>query len=292
MIRVVPDEDISQRRRNSIHRFNLRQIEKNRFPVKCGCVICGEGFLCRNIEDYIQRQYYRGRDKTGEVRHVCWGCGLDHRLKLATATLYRLVCAIPVAERDRNEIYPADFRTARIPLWREDNARLPSLRDYAGPSRFGIHQRAASSVKDVLSHLIGLPANDTRWALYLLAPQAQQVLKRNGRLYRASCWFPKITGIPFDQRRSAYLYPEHAPPLDWISRVVCLQPRNYAELARTRAAYNDRHGSNWNSANLTKTFRALKSINIPRQNIEARNTVIANLERDFASSGERGKEAA
>jgi hypothetical protein len=23
------------RRRNSIHRFNLRQIEKNRFPVKC-----------------------------------------------------------------------------------------------------------------------------------------------------------------------------------------------------------------------------------------------------------------
>jgi hypothetical protein len=275
---------------NSIHRFTLRQIEKNRFPKKCECVVCGEGFLCRNIDEYLRRQYYLGPDKKGNIRHVCWACDLTHKVRVAAGTLYNLVCAVPVSERDRQEIYPAEFRH---PLWFPDSLpekmRLPGLglRDYAEPSKFGIRQQAASSVRNVLSHLTGLPVIHTRWALYLCAPKTQQVLKRIGRLYKNSCWFPKITGVRFDQRRSAYLYKEHAPPFDWPSRVVRLSTRNYAELASTQTVYNDQYGSNWNSPNLTKTFRALKSINIPLENIEARNSVIENLQRDFGPKERR-----
>jgi hypothetical protein len=193
MIRT-PIVDPYLRRRNAIHRFNLRQIEKNRFPVKCGCVVCGEGFLCGNIEDYLKRQYYLGPDKAGNIRHVCWGCDLTHKVRVAAGTLYNLVCAIPVSERDRQEIYPAEFRH---PPWFPDSLpekmRLPGLglRDYAGPSKFGIRQQAASLVRNVLTLLVGIPAIDTRWALYLLAPETQQVLKRIGRLYKNSCWWSK-----------------------------------------------------------------------------------------------------
>jgi hypothetical protein len=70
--------------------------------------------------------------------------------------------------------------------------------------------------------------------------------------------------------------------------------KRHANLGETRAAYNDEYGSYWNSprdnlgrANLTKTFRALGSLNIPQETIEARNGMIANLERDFAPRNER-----
>jgi hypothetical protein len=159
---ITDDVSLYLRRRNSIHRFNVRRIEKNRFPVKCGCVICGEGFLCRNIEQYIQRQYYLGPDKKGDIRHVCWGCDLTNKVKVAAATLYQLIDAIPVVERDREEIYPTDFRAPQIPLWRAEKMRLHGLglRDYSEPTklldRFGryepvIRQKAASSVRDILA---------------------------------------------------------------------------------------------------------------------------------------------
>jgi hypothetical protein len=123
MIGKTIDDNVSHylRRRNSIHRFNLRQIEKNRFPVKCHCTVCGEVFLCGGIEQYLQRQYYCGPDRDGNIRHVCWGCDLQSKVKIGSGNLFHLISAIPQAERDRYEIYPADFRTALIPLPLQSN---------------------------------------------------------------------------------------------------------------------------------------------------------------------------
>jgi hypothetical protein len=349
MIRTTDDPYLG--RRNSIHRFNIRQIEKNRFPKKCECVVCGKGFLCANIEDYLRRQYYLGRDKNGEPRHVCRGCDLAHKIRAAAGRLYNLVVAIPVVERDRQEIYPADFRYPRIPLWYEDKMRFPGegLRDYAEStkllSKFGrydpvIRQKAASPVRDILaiaSELVDLPAIERRLALYLwerlTPPETQQILKRVGRLYKNSCWWSKKDPrCLFDKAQAlswkkAQLWkpgqysvdgdfdPKDLPPIEfrelvqtaregghvfvgypayWNKPFWLRSHKRHANLERTRASFNEEHGSYWNSprdnlgrANLTKTFRALGSINIPRETIEVRNAMIINLERDFAPRNER-----
>ncbi len=194
MIRT-PIVDVYLRRRNLIHRLKLRKIEKNSFPKKCECVVCRERFECRSIDDYVRRQYYLGPHKRGKARHVCWGCSAETKIKMAAGTLYHLVRAIPLVERDRQEIYPADFRYPRIPLWREEKMRLPGLglSDYADPAKllfkFGryepvIRQKAASPVQYVLSI--------TSWG-QLTPPEMQQVLKRIGRLYKNSCWCRKKT---------------------------------------------------------------------------------------------------
>jgi hypothetical protein len=328
MIRT-PIVDPYLRRRNAIHRFNLRQIEKNRFPVKCGCVVCGEGFLCGNIEDYLKRQYYLGPDKAGNIRHVCWGCDLTHKVRVAAGTLYNLVCAIPVSERDRQEIYPAEFRH---PPWFPDSLpekmRLPGLglRDYAGPSKFGIRQQAASSVQNVLTHLVGIPAIDTRWALYLLAPETQQVLKRIGRLYKNSCWWSKKGPHRlFDKAEASswkkaqlwkpgkYSVDDDFEPKDerliefrelvqtaregghvfvgqrgsWNKPFWLRSHKRHANLASTRAAHNQAWDSYSSNTKLSRRLREGRSLNIPPETIEVRNAMIINLERDFAPRNER-----
>jgi hypothetical protein len=73
-------------------------------------------FLCRGIEEYLGRRYYLGPDKRGNIRHVCWGCNLKSKIRLAAGTLYHLINALPQAERDWQEIFPANFRHAPIPL--------------------------------------------------------------------------------------------------------------------------------------------------------------------------------
>jgi hypothetical protein len=348
MIRT-PIDDPYLGRRNAIHRFNLRQIEKNRFPKKCECVVCGEFFQCGNIEDYLKRQYYLG-PKNGRIRHVCWACSAENKIKVAAGTLYHLVCAVPVAERDRQEIYPAVFPYPRIPLWHEAKMRMPGLglRDYAEPTRllskFGRHdpvirQQAASPVRNVLaitSDLVDLPAIERRLALYLWGrltpPDTQQVLKRIDRLYKNSCWwskkgprrvFDKAEALSWKKARlwkpGQYSVDDDFGPKDdrliefreliqtaregghvflgqrgsWNKPFWLRSHKRHANLEGTRASFNDEHGSYWNSprdnlgrANLTKTFRALSSLNIPRETIDARNAMIANLERDFAPRNE------
>ena len=325
----ITDDDISPylRRRNSIHRFNIRQIEKNRFPVKCDCVICGGVFLCRNIEEYVQRQHYLGPDKKGNIRHVCWGCGLEDKLKVVSGTLYQLVCAIPQAERDREEIYPADFRYPRIPLWREEKLRLPGLglRDYSEPARlfskYGRYelvtrQKATSPVRDALtitSDLVDLPAIESRLSLYLRGrltpPEAQQVLKRIGRLYKNSCWWPKREkhrlfdkaeasswkkaqlwkpgqhSFEFDPKDERLIAIREAHQIVRSGgRVIYLghPAKRHASLVRTRAAFNEQWDSYTSNNRLSRTLREQRSLNIPRETIDARNAMIANLERDFA----------
>jgi hypothetical protein len=335
------DDDINLRRRNSIEKHRRRRIEKNLFPKKCKCVVCGERFMCRSIEDYVRRQYYLGPAKDGTIRHVCSGCSLDHKVKVAARTLYHLISAIPVAVRDRNEIYPDE-----IPVRPEGNTSPPGLglSDYREPARllskFGRYelvgrQKAASPVRDVLkttSELVDLPAIDTRLALYLwerlTPPETQQVLKRIGRLYKNSCWWPKREKRSLFDRaeasswKKAQLYRPGQRPFEWDPKdLLALESREirqilggvfvghagywdkpfwlrshkrHADLERMRTAYNDQHASYWNGprdnlgrANLTKTFRALGTINIPRETIEVRDTMIENLERDFAPRKER-----
>jgi hypothetical protein len=326
MIRTA-DDDINLRRRNSIEKYRRRRIEKNRFPKKCKCVVCGERFMCRSIEDYIRRQYYLGPDKDGAIRHVCWGCSLDQKVKVAARTLYHLVCAIPVAERDSNEIYPAE-----IPVRLGENMWLPGLglNDYAEParllSRFGRYElvarpKAASPARNV-------PATAFRAWERLTPPETQQTLKRIGRLYKNSCWWSKkgphsiFDKADLSSWKKSQLYKPGQRPFEWDPKdLLALESRGirqiqggvfvghagywdkpfwlrshkrHANLEGTRASFNDEHGSYWNSprdnlgrANLTKAFRALGSINILRETIEAWNAMIANLERDFAPRNER-----
>jgi hypothetical protein len=359
---TITDDDISPylRRRNSIYRFNIRQIEKNRFPAKCSCIVCGGSFLCRGIEEYIQRQYYLGPDKKGSnISHVCRGCGLKNKLKIAVGTLYQLINAIPHAERDWQEIFPADFRYALIPLpqqtsfgwrtfeqWRSDGVLLCGmsaksatgqdslrLRDYSEATRlltkyskyeFAYRQKAASPVRDILtitSDLVDLPATESRLSLYLWGrltpPETQQVLKRIGRLYKNSCWWPKRekrrlfdntqasswnaqqwkgrnkTSIEFDPADAVLLEKRERRETFRIARsggqVIYLgkPAKRHASLAKTRAAYNEQWDSYTNNNRLDRTLREQRSLNISRETIEVRNAMIANLERDFAPRNER-----
>jgi hypothetical protein len=179
---------------------------------------------------------------------------------------------------------------------------------------------------------VDLPAIDTRLALYLwerlTPPETQQVLKRIGRLYKNSCWWPKREKRSLFDRaeasswKKAQLYKPGQRPFEWDPKdLLALESREirqilggvfvghagywdkpfwlrshkrHADLERMRTAYNDQHASYWNGprdnlgrANLTKTFRALGTINIPRETIEVRDTMIENLERDFAPRKER-----
>ena len=220
MIDLVIDDNVYLRRRNSIHRFNLRQIEKARFPRKCHCAVCGEVFLCRGIEQYLQRQYYCGPDRDRNIRHVCWGCDLKSKVGIGSGNLFHLISAIPQAERDRYEIYPGDFRTALIPLplqsnwgwrtfeqWYRQGVVLcgmssesatgqdsEGLRDYSEPTRllnkFGKYEFAYRQAGGPV-----WPGRDSHVALWLFGqlktPEEQRTLKRIGCLYKNSCWWSK-----------------------------------------------------------------------------------------------------
>jgi hypothetical protein len=83
--------------------------------------------------------------------------------------------------------------------------------------------------------------------------------------------------------------------------------KRHARLEATRESYNAKHGSYWNTSSLnhrgrvdrfdgqfrvpSETLREQRSLNIPRETIDARNAMIANLERDFAPRNE-AREAA
>ena len=176
-------------------------------------------------------------------------------------------------------------------------------------------QQAASPVRDILtitSELVDLPAIETRLALYLwerlTPPETQQALKRIGRLYKNSCWWSKKgprrlfdkAWASSGKKLSLTAQSQARTPLDPADadliakrevqqirreggRVIYLgdPAERHANLARTRADYNGKWGSYWSDARVGRTLRALGSLNIPRERIEVRNNMIANLERDF-----------
>jgi hypothetical protein len=321
MTRKTIDDDISPhlRRYSSIYRFNLRQIEKNRFPLKRGCAACGASFLCRNIEQYVERLYYLGPDKRGNARHVCSECGLENKVKIAAETLYHLINAIPVAERDREEVYPNDFRYPWVRLWRTEKMRWPglALRDYAEPARFltrfgggfAYRQKAASPVR-----VIEGGDYNIRQTL-----EEQLALQCIGRLYKSACWWSKKGGRSlFDENRSAswkkgtlWKPGQVSVQLETTTDAVKLAKKEergawqvarlggsvehlegpakrHARLDEHREVYNEKWGSFTNTSQLSTRFRTQwpPSLNIPRETIEARNAMIANLEHDFAPRNE------
>jgi hypothetical protein len=121
--------------------------------------------------------------------------------------------------------------------------------------------------------------------------KTQRLLERTGRLYKEDCWRPLITGVPFDQSPSAYLYPEHAPERPPIVGRVEEPKWNYQRLLADQPAHNARLGSYWSlgvasdgTVGLSKIIRSIGSLNI--KTIEARNHMIANLEHDFSPRDE------
>jgi len=343
MIRKTVDDGISCRH-NSIRRFNLRQIEKNRFPVKHSCAVCGGSFLCRNIEQYGERQYYLGPDKRGNVRHVCRECGLENKVKLAAGKLYHLIDAIPQAARDSLEIYPGDWRKALVPRplrtgwdWRKleewvalgwnmmgvGEANTFGIGDYSISKRLLFKsgryetltcQKAASPVR----HILLTPEFAVFYLLLLQqlkTPDAQWSLKRTGRFYKNSCWWPERKRPRLFDKCEASSWRAQSWNRDWarikfdLADTVLLAERENREtwriaraggsvehpersakrhdrLAGTRAAYNEQWGSYTNNGRLSRTLRELRSLNIPRETIEARNAMIENLEHDFAPRDE------
>ena len=323
-------------RLNSIWRFNLHRIEKNRFPRKCQCVVCGHHFLCQGIDEYLRRQ------------NVCYGCDLRNKVKTAAGNLFQLISAIPQAERDRLEIYPADFRTALIPLpqqsnwgwrtfeeWRREGVILCGisaksatgqdtlgLRDYSEGTRllnkFGKYEFAYRQKGGPV-----WTGRDSHVALWLFGqlttPKQQRTLQRTGRIYKNSSWWSKKDkprlfdkcqalswkanqlfkpgqySIEFEPQDELKLAKKERADLFRVAKsagqvVILGSPaKRHANLAKTRADYNEQWQSYWNygggdfqPAYLSRQLRKLGSLNIPHETIELRNNMVANLERDFS----------
>jgi len=181
-----------------------------------------------------QRAWLRRREKNrkakpgkyarrGGIERPSDAIGLPKLLRYSAGTLFHLIDAIPQVERDRYEIYPADFRTALISLrlqsnwdwrtldrWLEQgivlcgmSARTAAgidtlgLHDYSEPTRlltkfkryeFAYRQKAASSAQYIPELA---PFYQTYWPLLIHPPQTQRRLERIGRLYKNSCWWSK-----------------------------------------------------------------------------------------------------
>src|SRR5262249_46460965 len=110
---------------------------------------------------------------------------LNLKVNLAAETLYHLIDAIPVAERDRQEIYPGDFLRPVVSEPLPEKMWLPDLglRDYSEPAlllfksgRYErvIRQKAASAARSI--------ASDVSYALLLVPTQTQWVEEFVARL--------------------------------------------------------------------------------------------------------------
>jgi len=217
------------------------------------------------------------------------------KLKLHSATLYHLIRAVPAWERDREEVYPNDFRYPRVPLWRMEKMRWPGLglRDYAeitelrlrlGGFERDFRQRAASPVRYVSSDV----------PCVLVPTETQRLLQRVGRFYKNSCVFPQLEPpCLFDKceasswkaqswnrarnRIQSDAVAEHAVA-EWREKarvggeVIHLGPpaKRYARLAKDQARYNEQWASHWlvkpdraGLVGLSKHMRLNRSLNIP-----------------------------
>ena len=258
---AIEGEELVLRRGNSSHRKWLRRLEKN------------QG---RSVNEF---RYARPGKLHGLARPMD-SLPTPVGVSIAAETLYHLIDMIPQLERDREQIYPADFRAPQIPLWRPDVARRPGLglRDYSEPlpQRPGYRQKAASPGWSV--HLT--PELATHYSQLPMRPTAEQrMLERIRCLYRSEpgksrSWPSKWQRTLFDKCRAASVRPRGAPVIVWPRR-------NYQQLLADQPAHNAQHDSYWNSAGSGRLHRRLHSINIPREVVEVQNKMIANLERDF-----------
>jgi hypothetical protein len=156
---------------------------------------------------------------------------------------------------------------------------------------------------------------------------------RIGRLYKNSCWYPRLKNRSrlFDKcerlswQAGTLWKPGQvsiqlgnaeklaSPEQPWREaklggQVIHLGPpaKRHAQLASTRAAYNEQWPSYWNIgrtkragwdfgirepktgiAGASEILREQGSLNIPHQTIEARNNMVANLKHDFGQDEQK-----
>src|SRR5262249_37460043 len=200
--REIDSEKPVLKRGNSQHRRKLRKWEKNRRVGADTLDPWRDRWRRRNLViDHRGRKLMPPeRTELGEltelVRLVRSGEKLlspqevlNLKVNLAAETLYHLIDAIPVAERDRQEIYPGDFLRPVVSEPLPEKMWLPDLglRDYSEPAlllfksgRYErvIRQKAASAARSI--------ASDVSYALLLVPTQTQRVLEHIGRLYKNS----------------------------------------------------------------------------------------------------------
>jgi hypothetical protein len=159
------------------------------------------------------------------------------------------------------------------------------------------------------------------WLLERLpSPETQRTLKRIGRNYKNSCYwsekekrslFDRCTGHrdaqKLDPRKQENVAAAVAADAELSNREIALElgvgvstvrearkstggaivhlegsAKRHTRLVSTRSTYNEQWASYQNSAGLSKTLRQQRSLNIPRETIEARNNMIAILEQKFS----------
>jgi hypothetical protein len=201
-----------------------------------------------------------------------------------------------VHEAEQREIRLRDYiESSDQPIYRKPyRPSFWNLRDYREETklrfRSGSYVRADRQHGGPLRDILATPLAtiESRLALYLLEwltpPETQRLLERTIRLYKEDCWCPGTFGVRFDQSPSAYLYPAHAPKRTPRADVVKQRPaRSYQRLLADQPAHNARWESYLNSVRPGRTLRERGSLNIPRETIEVRNKMIANLEHDFTA---------
>ena len=150
------------------------------------------------------------------------------------------------------EFYPADFRYPRLPLWRDDRRYWSAVR-YRGPRiEYWRRKWPARECKTLFDRCQG-----HRDAIQF-DPKSQEVKDH---------WREKRGLQPITSGGEAIILGSPA--------------KRHANLESTRADYNAQWGSYTNNIRLSRTLTQLRSLNIPLQIIEARNNMVANLERDF-----------
>ena len=196
-----------------------------------------------------------------------------------------------ITQTEQAEIRSREYaRSSEQPIyWKPWRPSFWSLKDYR---KWNVRLRLKSGgfikldcqLGGPVRYVVAAPATAIfyLWRRRQLRPVAgKRLLERVGRLDREDCWSPEIVGRPFDQCPSAYLHPEHAPKHTPQSDVVQQPARNYQRLLAGQAAYNEQSESYMNSVGLSRILREQRSLNIPRETIEVRNNMIANLEHDF-----------
>jgi hypothetical protein len=303
------DEEFRQelKRWNSNQRAHLRRREKNRKakPVK------------------YDRQY-------GEPRKSDkWD--LPKLLRGTAAALFHRIEAISTVERDRQGIYPDDFRHPRVPLWRMEKMWLLGLglRDYSEPitllTKFGTLERDWRQKAAAPGYYILVTRELAAFYLWLLSqlktPEQQLHLEVCGRLYRNGCgWWPckEERGL-FDRCETSsyaaksYMLSEHQKrqtsvtlsspnegAIGDLARAVRTggivehlgsPAKRHARLAQTMDAYNEQWPSYSNRGGLSRTLRQLRSLKIKDEMIEARDNMVRNLDNSFVVSDDTAEVA-
>jgi hypothetical protein len=182
--------------------------------------------------------------------NVCYGCDAGNIIKRTAETLFHLVSAIPQWERDQLGIYPADFRYPRQPIWRQEKMVLPGP-VYRGPKIQ--YWRRKWPAKECPALFDGCQGHQDAFQL------------------------EPADAVEFAEKERADMFRVAQSG----GSVQILGPNRHANLARTQDAYNAKWASYINNNRLSREMRRLHSLNIPQETIELRNSMVANLERDF-----------